>query len=106
MIKSEQTIQSEIMLGVSQAGHTVWRSNAGTVKTQQGFVIKLFPAGFPDLVGFRKCDGKFFVIEVKNKQGRLSAAQKKFGEFAENKPIIYGVARSAEEALELIGVSS
>lgn len=102
MSKSESTVQSEIMLELSKNGHTVWRSNAGTVRTQQGYVIKLFPEGFPDLVGFRKEDGKFFCIEVKNEKGRLSEAQKRFAKFAEVKPIIYGVARSPKEAVELV----
>lgn len=102
MIKSEATIQSEIMLAVSQAGHSVWRSNAGTIRDARGFMVKLFPAGFADLVGFRGSDGKFFVIEVKNEKGRIGADQKKFAEFAASKPIIYGVCRSAEEAIELL----
>lgn len=91
------------MLTLSKYGHTVWRSNAGKVKTHQGYVIRLFPEGFPDLVGFRKNDGKFFVIEVKNEKGRLREAQKRFAKFAESKPILYGVARNPEEALEIIG---
>lgn len=102
MTKTEATIQSEIMLAVSREGHSVWRSNAGTVRSMQGHVVKLFPEGFPDLVGFRKTDGKFFCIEVKTPNGRLREAQKRFATFAESKPIIYGIARSAEEAIELI----
>ena len=100
--KSEATIQAEIMLAVSQAGHTVWRSNAGAVRSAQGYVIKLFPEGFPDLVGFRGTDGKFFEIEVKNAKGRLREPQKRFADFASKKPIIYGVARSADDAINLI----
>ncbi|WP_233194269.1 VRR-NUC domain-containing protein [Sporosarcina sp. P21c] len=101
-IKSEATIQAEIMLAVSQQGHSVWRSNAGSVRDARGFVVKLFPKGFPDLVGFRKTDGKFFVIEVKNSKGRLGTDQKRFAEFASRQPIIYGVCRSAEEAVRLV----
>ena len=104
VIKSESTIQSEIMLELSKKGHTVWRSNAGKIKTHQGYVVRLFPEGFPDLVGFRKNDGKFFVIEVKNANGKLREAQKRFAKFAEDKPILYGVARSPEDALKIIGV--
>lgn len=102
MTKSESRIQSEIMLELSKQGHKVWRSNAGTVKNQQGYVIKLFPKGFPDLVGFRGNDGKFFCIEVKDEKGRLSEAQKQFAKFAESQPILYGVARSVEEAIKIV----
>lgn len=101
-IKSEATIQAEIMLAVSQAGHSVWRSNAGSVRDARGFVVKLFPAGFTDLTGHRGSDGVAFYIEVKNKRGRLSKDQIKFRDFALSRPVIYGVARSAEEALEII----
>lgn len=90
------------MLAISKEGHTVWRSNAGMVRTIQGSVIKMFPRGFPDLVGFRCEDGKFFVIEVKNDKGKLSKHQKTFAEFAKSKPILYGVARSPEEAIKII----
>lgn len=102
MSKSESRIQSEIMLELSKHNHKVWRSNAGTVKNQQGYVIKLFPKGFPDLVGFRGNDGKFFCIEVKDEKGRLSEAQKQFAKFAESQPILYGVARSVEEAIKIV----
>lgn len=102
MTKSEARIQSEIMLEISKQGHKVWRSNAGTVRNQQGYVVKLFPKGFPDLVGYRKDDGKFFCIEVKDEKGRLSEAQKQFAKFAESQPVLYGVARSKEEAIKII----
>lgn len=104
MVKSESTIQSEIMLALSKNNHTVWRSNAGKIKTHQGYVIRLFPEGFPDLVGFRGSDGKFFCIEVKKEKGRLREAQKRFAKFAEKKPILYGVARSVEDALRILEV--
>lgn len=99
---TEAEIQSEILIEVSKRGHRLWRSNAGTVKNEAGHYIKLFPRGFPDLVGYRKHDGKFIVIEVKKPNGRLSKYQKKFAKFAQSQPIIYGVARSAKEAVEII----
>lgn len=102
MTKSESEIQSEIMLEASKRGHRLYRSNAGSIQTKHGGVIKLFPKGYPDLTGFRKTDGKFVVIEVKKPTGRLSEHQKKFAEWAKTQPIIYGVARSAEEAMEII----
>ena len=102
MTKSESEIQSEIMLEASKRGHRLYRSNAGSIQTKHGGVIKLFPKGYPDLTGFRKTDGKFVVIEVKKPTGRLSEHQKKFAEWAKTQPIIYGVAKSVEEALEII----
>lgn len=90
------------MLAIAKNGHRVWRSNAGSVRNEQGRVIKLFPKGFPDLLGYRKEDGKFFCIEVKNDKGQLRDEQKKFAAFAQTQPILYGVARSVDDAMEIV----
>lgn len=100
--KSESQIQAEIMLALSNAGHRVWRSNAGSVRNEQGYTIKLFPKGFPDLLGYRKEDGKFFCIEVKNEKGKLREDQERFAAFANTQPVLYGVARSADEAIQIV----
>ena len=99
---TESELQSLILLEASKRGHRLWRSNAGTIKTKHGGVVKLFPKGYPDLTGFRKTDGKFVVIEVKKSTGRLSEHQKKFAEWGKTQPILYGVARSPEEAISII----
>ena len=99
---TESEIQSLILLEASKRGHRLWRSNAGTVQTKHGGVVKLYPRGYPDLTGFRKGDGKFVVIEVKKATGRLSEHQKNFATWAKTQPIIYGVARSKEEAIQII----
>lgn len=103
MTNSESRIQAEILLAINQRGHRLYRSNAGTIKDERtGSWIKLFPKGFPDTVGFHRDTGKFIVIEVKNKAGRLSEEQAAFKDFIINQPVIYGVARSANEAVEII----
>lgn len=102
MTKSEKAIQNEIMLALSQNGCRVFRSNAGEVKTADGRTIKLMPKGFPDLCGFRMSDGKFLAIEVKNEKGKLREEQIQFGEFLNNFPVLYGVAKSAEEAIKIV----
>ena len=102
MTKSEGEIQAEIILEASKRGHRLYRSNAGSIQTKHGGVVKLYPRGYPDLTGFRKGDGKFVVIEVKNAKGKLSEHQKKFAEWASTQPIIYGVARSKDDAIKII----
>ena len=102
MSKSEAAIQSEILIEVNKRGHRLYRSNAGKIKTQQNTFIQLFPKGFPDLVGYRKSDGKFIVIEVKNAKGKLRPEQVKFSEWAKGQPILYGVARSKDDAIKII----
>ena len=99
---TESEIQSLILLEASKRGHRLWRSNAGNIKSEHGYFIKLFPKGFPDTDGNRKNDGKFVAIEVKTKTGRLSKDQKRFAKFAATQPILYGVARSPEEAIKII----
>lgn len=99
---TEQQIQNEIILAINQRGHRLWRANAGKVITRDNRVIKLLPKGFPDTFGFRKSDGKFIAIEVKTENGRLRPEQKKFKAFAESQNILYGVARSVDEAIEIV----
>ena len=60
------------------------------------------PNGWPDLTGFRHSDGKMVLVEVKNERGRLREDQKRFAEMIKNYPVIYGVCRSAEDAVKLL----
>ena len=102
MPKSEHAIQNEIMVAVSRVGCTVFRTNAGKVRTDDGAVITLLPKGHPDLTGFRHSDGKIFFIEVKNARGKLREEQIKYGKFLQQYPVLYGVARSVEDALRIV----
>lgn len=101
-MKSEKAIQNEIMLALSQNGCKVFRTNAGEVKTADGRVVKLLPKGFPDIAGFRVSDGKAVFVEVKNEKGQLRAEQIVFGKLLKQFPVLYGVARSAEDAIKII----
>lgn len=99
---SESLIQKQIMVGLSKAGHTVFRANVGTVRTADGRIFKTgLPKGFSDLFGVTKT-GKPFFIEVKNETGRVRAEQIKFLEVMKGKGAFCGVARSAKEALEIV----
>lgn len=100
---TENEIQSMILLELNKRGHRLWRSNAGKIKSAHtGTWIKLLPAGFPDLLGWHKETGQFIAIEVKNAKGSLRKEQKKFAEFAATQPILYGVARSVEDAIAIV----
>lgn len=99
---SEQEIQNQIILAVNKRGHRLWRANAGKVQMKDNRIIKLFPKGFPDTVGFRKSDGKIIFIEVKTAIGKLRPEQIRFKDFIETQPVLYGVARSVEDAIEII----
>lgn len=98
----ESDIQNLILLEMSKRGHRLWRTNAGSIRTLTGGVVKLMPKGFPDTCGFRASDGKFIALEIKTPKGRLTKDQKRFAKMAEAYPILYGVATSVEEAVEII----
>lgn len=99
---TETDLQNEIRLALVDVAVT-FRANVGKFYTADGRVINSgLPVGFPDLFGFRKSDGKMFFIEVKLPNGTLSLGQKKFAEFIKKHNVIYGVARSVEQAREII----
>ena len=100
---SEHEIQSKIMLAVSQAGCTIIRTNVGRVKTATGRVFQAGPPpGWPDLTGFRHRDGKMILLEIKNETGKLRPDQVQFQKFIKDKPVLYGVCRSVEDALKVV----
>ena len=105
-MKSENQIQDEIRIALAKNGCTIFRSNAGQVTTIEGRQFYGMPKGFPDLCGHRNSDGKAIYIEVKNERGKLREDQKRFAEFLNGQPVLYGVARSVEEALKIVEESS
>lgn len=98
----ESIIQNEIRVALSNAGFKVFRANVGKVRMQDGrFFDTGLPKGFSDLFGF-KPNGQIFFIEVKNEKGRVRPDQIHFLETMKKSGAITGVARSVQEALELL----
>lgn len=103
MSNPETKIQNEIRVALSKHDCTVFRANVGKVMMNNGRWFDTgLPKGHPDLYGFRHTDGKCFYVEVKTKTGRLREDQKRFAEYVTQFPILYGVARSAEDAIKII----
>ena len=99
---TESLIQNQIRVGLSKAGHTVFRANVGKVRTADGRYFDTgLPKGFTDLFGFRS-DGRIFFIEVKNETGKLRPEQKIFIENIRKRGALAGVARSVEDAMEIV----
>lgn len=100
---SEKEIQNQIREALSYSCK-VWNITTGTFRVagRPPRYIRTFPRGTPDLMGFRKSDGKMFMIEVKTAKGKLSKEQKEFAEYIKDYPILYGVARSVEDALKIV----
>lgn len=99
----EKEIQSAIIQALSYSCK-VYNVTTGVFKVAGSppRYIKTFPKGTPDIIGFRKRDGKMFFIEVKSVKGKLSAEQKEFAKYIKDFPVIYGVARSVEDALKIV----
>ena len=99
---TESLIQNQIRVGLSKAGHAVFRVNVGKVKMQNGRWFETgVPKGFSDLFGFRP-DGRIFFIEVKNETGKLRPEQKIFIEQMRKRGALAGVAKSVEDAMEIV----
>ena len=101
----EKMIQDAIREALSFSC-VVFRANVGTFKQGDRYINTGLPKGFPDLFGFRKSDGKFFAIEVKNVKGKLSKGQEEFGKYMEECNVLYGVARNVADAFKIVGVKN
>ena len=100
---AEQATQDAIRVALAQAGYIVFRANVGKVKTADGrFFDAGLPVGFPDLVGYKPENGRIFFIEVKTKTGRRRKDQVVFANGLRDKNVIYGVCRSAAEAVTIV----
>ncbi len=99
----EAAIQDSIRVALAQAGYVVFRTNVGKVKTVDGRWFDTgLPTGFPDLMGYKPENGRIFFIEVKTPIGHRRKDQVTFANGLRNKNVIYGVARSAEQALDIV----
>lgn len=98
----EIDVQNSIRLALNDIA-IIFRANVGTFKTTDGRIVSVgLPKGFSDLFGFRKSDGRIFFIEVKNEKGKTSKEQDHFIETMKSYGAIAGVARSAQDALEIL----
>ena len=100
---AEAAIQDSIRVALAQAGYVVFRTNVGKVKTADGrWFDSGLPTGFPDLVGYKPENGRIYFIEVKTATGKRRKDQVLFAQGLKNKNVIYGVARSADEAVKIV----
>jgi len=100
---AEQALQDAIRVKLAQEGYVVFRTNVGKVKTADGRWFDTgLPTGFPDLMGYKPENGKIFFIEVKTKTGKRRKDQVLFANGLRDKNVIYGVARSAKEAVKIV----
>ena len=99
----EAAIQDSIRVALAEHGYVVFRTNVGKVKTADGRWFDTgLPSGFSDLMGYKPENGRIYFIEVKTPVGHRRADQVRFANGLRDKNVIYGVARSAEEAVKIV----
>jgi len=99
----EAAIQDSIRVALAEHGYVVFRTNVGKVKTADGrFFDTGLPSGFSDLMGYKPENGRIFFLEVKTPIGRRRKDQVLFANGLRDKHVIYGVVRSADEALKIV----
>lgn len=100
--KEETSTQNLIRMALSETC-VCFRINVGLFATEDGRKITTgVPAGFSDLFGHRKSDGKAFYIECKTATGRTRSKQIKFLKNIRATGALAGVARSVEDALKIV----
>ena len=101
-ITREADIQNKIRIALAPHA-TIFRVNSGKVRMADGRYFDTgVPNGYSDLSGFRKKDGKAIFLEIKNEKGKLRPDQVKFLKKMQEYPVIAGVARNVEDALNLV----
>ncbi len=98
----ESDIMRACMLALSDAGCLIWRNNTGVLPDRQGVPIRFgLCVGSSDLIGITP-DGRFLAIETKTAKGRIRPEQQRFIDAVRAKGGIAGIARSPEDALDLL----
>ncbi len=92
-----------IMISLSENGCMVFRNNTGSYKSESGVFIRYgLCVGSADIIGIHKATGRFIAIEVKTETGRATKEQLNFIEQVRAAKGIAGIARSVQDALDLI----
>lgn len=119
----ETSIQNRILVECAGGNVRLWRNHRGSgyqgkaTRFKDGVLISHASQcyfglcnGASDIIGFKteEYDGIkvaiFVAIEVKTSKGRVSPDQQKFIEMIQSMGGIAGVARSVEEAKEILGI--
>ena len=112
-MSSEQQIQQHIRLACSTGNTRLFRNNTGTLKDQNGRPVQFgLCKGSADLIGWKRVTvtpdmvgqqvAVFLSIEVKTPTGRIRPEQQQWLDAVQAAGGIAGVARSVEDALDLL----
>ena len=114
---SEQTIQQHIRLACSIGNCRLFRNNTGTLRDQHGRPVQFgLCKGSADLIGWttrtvtQDMVGQqiavFTSIEVKSSSGRVKPEQQQWLNAVQAAGGIAGVARSVEDAMDLLSITT
>lgn len=84
-------------------GFVAWRNNNGSVYDKKKNIYRKNPTtklGVPDIIGYRKSDGKAIYIEIKTGKDRLNIQQASFLDEANKANCIAFMIRSIDELQE------
>ncbi len=110
---TESTIQNEIRAALNTGDTRAWRNNIAKVNVRGRWIDFGIPGkGGSDLIGFHSLRitpdmvgrkvAVFTAIECKSPNGKIKPEQQRFIDFVTASGGIAGVARSAEEARQII----
>ena len=101
---TEATLTRAILLRCGSLPHVrLWRSQPLVARTKTGRVVRALPVGFPDISGIM-AGGRMVALECKTTTGRVSQEQAAFGAMLVKFGALYGVVRSVEDALRVLGM--
>ncbi len=78
-----------------------WRNQSGALPTAKGGFVRFGEVGAPDILGIVR-GGRMVCLEVKTATGRVSPLQRAWLDEARELGAVVGVARSVDEALQLV----
>lgn len=110
---SEQLVQQKIRAELGLGDARLWRNNTGCLQDRNGRAVRFGLApGSSDLIGLRRIVvgpehigrtlAVFTAVEVKDARGRASPEQVRFLEVVRDMGGLGGIARSVEEAHQII----
>lgn len=112
---NEQRIQQEIRLTLGSGPVRLWRNNTGTLPDRQGRPVRFgLCKGSSDLIGLRSITigpehvgqtlAVFAAVEVKTQAGRITPDQQAFIDAVAGMGGLAGVARSVEDAAQILQI--
>ena len=104
--RKETNVVNDCLIAISQAGGVAFRNNTGVLPDANGRPIKFgLCKGSSDIIGVCP-DGVFLAVECKTATGRATPEQLRFIDMVKSKGGRAGIARTAQDAVDIMrGVS-